>query len=153
VGRGIIDGPTHWTTNPGDLQPGCLKVGVNEGRLDSGQHQTSEKTYVDNQSSRSRRFGFSRRPAALAPPADPRLLPGLHRYAACMRLIQSASPPRIRPSTSRSFSFAIFLVYRLQATIEMLFFLTNPIFIFAILISESAILCQSAILCKSEVHY
>jgi hypothetical protein len=32
-------------------------------------------------------------------------------------------------------------------------FLTNPIFIFAILISESAILCQSAILCKSEVHY
>jgi hypothetical protein len=41
---------------------------------------------------------------------------------------------------------------RAPAPTEVIF-LANSIFIFTILISESAILCQLAILCKSEVHY
>jgi hypothetical protein len=133
VGRGISYGPAHRTTNPGVWR---LAAWLLEGHGWTVDNTKRQKTYVDSQSRRSRRYGFSRRPAALAPPVDPptrrprllpgaqactallhgRLQPGLHHSAACMRSIQSASPSRIRPSTvspSRSFSFAIFLVYRL----------------------------------------
>jgi hypothetical protein len=130
VGRGISYGPAHRTTNPGVWR---LAAWLLEGHGWTVDNTKRQKTYVDSQSTWSRRFGFSRRPAALAR----WLLPSIRRPAArgcclapwpaplcctgdcslaCTTLLYYTVCIPIRPSTvspSRSFSFAIFLVYRL----------------------------------------